>query len=134
MTFNTLTIEATSATANYSATRSPSTRLAGRIGYKKYADTNLRTTFDRLASKWSAETVNMSSLTEMYANRFYQQIIGMGPPAVPFLLDALIGEPDYWFAALEAITRLDPVPPRDRGNLDAMTYAWIEWGEQQGLC
>lgn len=63
----------------------------------------------------------------------YQRIIGMGWPAVPMLLEELRREPDYWFWALESITEPNPIPPNAAGNLERMTQAWLDWGEQEGF-
>jgi hypothetical protein len=63
----------------------------------------------------------------------YQNIIGLGPRAVPLLLAELKREPCDLFWALTAITGEDPVAPQNRGNLQKMAHAWLEWGAAQGL-
>lgn len=63
----------------------------------------------------------------------YQQIIGMGECAVPFILEELRREPDLWFWALKSITGSDPVPPELAGNIDEMARCWVEWGLAEGL-
>jgi hypothetical protein len=88
--------------------------------------------FRRLASDWRRETINLSSSTRMVMHRAYQQIIGMGPAAVPLILRELQVRPDWWFWALQAITEADPVPPEAHGSLEQMTAAWIEWGHHHG--
>jgi hypothetical protein len=62
----------------------------------------------------------------------YQKIIGLGAAAVPLLLAELRREPDDWFWALHAVTGADPVPEANRGNLPAMTEAWLQWGREKG--
>jgi hypothetical protein len=62
----------------------------------------------------------------------YQEIIGMGEKVIPMILEQLQVHPHYWFAALEALTGVDPVLEVDRGNLSAMAKAWIGWGEKEG--
>jgi hypothetical protein len=62
----------------------------------------------------------------------YQQIIGIGEPAVPLLLEELRREPDHWFWALEAITMANPVPKEASGKIRQMAMAWIEWGIREG--
>jgi hypothetical protein len=57
----------------------------------------------------------------------YQQIIGMGPVALPFLLRALRRRPEHWFWALKAITGADPVQPEHRGQVRMMAADWLEW-------
>jgi hypothetical protein len=90
-------------------------------------------TFRKLAEKWHAETAAMSSITNMAMHVAYQEIIGLGPDVVPILLRALEREPDHWFWALRAITRVDPVPDAARGRLAQMAEHWLNWGKEQGL-
>jgi hypothetical protein len=52
--------------------------------------------------------------------------------AVPFLLERLRQKPDHWFWALKSITGADPVDDDDRGDLRAMSRAWLDWGFQHG--
>ena len=86
--------------------------------------------FARLSAQWKSDTKVISSGPRRVMHGAYQQIIGLGQPVVPLLLADL---PNDWFFALWAITQTDPVPPADRGDIDAMTRAWREWGSAQGL-
>ena len=88
--------------------------------------------FGRLAAQWREQSQFLSNTAQMAMLKSYQQIIGIGQPAVPLLLEELRREPDQWFWALEAITSQDPVAPADRGRLDRMAAAWIAWGVEQG--
>lgn len=63
----------------------------------------------------------------------YQQIIGMGPDALPLILRDLADEPAPWFWALRAITGEDPVPEAERGDVDRMVEAWLSWGMRRNL-
>src|SRR6266540_2944201 len=83
--------------------------------------------FAALSDQWLAETSSESSLTKRYAHPAYQRIVGLGPAAIPILLKELEAKPNYWFHALRSITGDDPVPPKMRGNLRAMTDAWLGW-------
>ncbi len=62
----------------------------------------------------------------------YQKIIGMGPEAVPLILEELRRHPGYWFWALRMITDEDPVPKEVRGNMEKMIEAWVGWGVANG--
>jgi len=86
-----------------------------------------------LARAWRADVGPTSSLTDMAMHPAYQQIIGMGPEAVPLLLRELERRPDHWFWALKAITGVDPVPPNQKGKLDEMAKAWVQWGRDRGI-
>lgn len=89
--------------------------------------------FQRLAQAWRDETRYLSSLDEIVLNRAYQQIIGMGDPAVPLILHELEREPDHWFWALTAITGYEPDLPEESANVETMAKAWLEWGRSRGL-
>ena len=86
-----------------------------------------------LADRWTRETAALSSITEKATHPAYQQIIGIGPRAVPFLLRQLRDGGGHWFWALKSITRQDPVPADARGNMQAMAKAWLDWGRKRAL-
>lgn len=88
--------------------------------------------FQSLVSEWRADTQLISSTTSMILHKAYQEIIGLGPVVIPLLLRELQNKPDHWFAALKALTGVDPVAASDHGRLGAMTAAWLEWGRNQG--
>lgn len=88
--------------------------------------------FNELAKKWKNETLNLSSMQRITGNCAYLSIIGLGPVAIPMILDALRFEPDWWFCALRSITRVDPVTEDMHGDLIAMTKAWLDWGRKHG--
>lgn len=92
----------------------------------------LRDRFRKLADEWKAESHFLSNTAQMAMLRPYQQIIGLGEPAVPLLLEELRRETDHWFWALEAITQENPVPPSDAGRVEKMAEAWIAWGVREG--
>src|SRR5438045_788596 len=89
--------------------------------------------FFALVAAWKADEGVTSSLTERFAHPAYQQIIALGPEIVPLLLAELERDPDWWFAALKAITGADPVPTAARGRLHEMTRAWLDWGRANGV-
>jgi hypothetical protein len=93
----------------------------------------LQQRFDRLSRQWKQETRFLSSVSQMSMHPAYQQIIGIGPRALPLLLRELQQNPNHWFWALYAISGVDPVPQTDRGNVEAMRKAWLRWGEEQEL-
>ena len=87
-----------------------------------------RADFERLADEWERERPRGLDLHFTTEHPAYQQIIAMGPPAVPWLLGRLAQRPDHWFPALHRITGAQPVLPASRGRLREMTAAWLEWG------
>ena len=88
--------------------------------------------FENLKGVWEHETAHLSSVTDMAMHQSYQQIIGMGPSAIPMILAELKKKSGHWFWALKAITGEDPVLPKQRGRIKEMTEAWLSWGRKQG--
>lgn len=97
---------------------------------RQWANPALR--FNTLKAEWESETAHLSSVTEISIHPAYQQIIGMGAIALPYILDELRRKPGHWFWALKAITGEDPVSPSERGKIKQMAEAWLKWGRGQG--
>src|SRR5262245_52859148 len=93
----------------------------------------VRERFQRLAARWREQSRFLSNSVQISMLESYQHIIGMGETAVPLILEEMRREPGQWFWALQAIMEEDPVAPADRGNVRAMTNAWLEWGRARGL-
>lgn len=89
--------------------------------------------FHRLAAQWKQQSGYLSDSRKMAMLRPYQEIIGMGLPVVPLILDELRIEPNHWYWALEAITGENPVPVGVDGDMGRIRDAWLEWGRGQGL-
>jgi hypothetical protein len=100
-------------------------RLAAR-------DNPARATFHRLAREWEQATFLQSSVTAMCTHEKYQNIIGLGPAAVPLILAELERSPNHWYWALGAITREDPAANVPAGDIRAICDAWVDWGRQTG--
>jgi hypothetical protein len=94
---------------------------------------SLEQRFRSLAAEWEEETGHLSAVTQIAMHPAYQQIIGMGPEVVPLILADLARTGSHWFWALTAITGEQPVPPQDRGYVDRMVAAWLQWGRARGL-
>jgi hypothetical protein len=88
--------------------------------------------FERLADGWNRDVQFMSDVGAIQSNPFYLAIIGMGNDAVPLILKRMQIQPNHWFAALSAITGVNPIKKGDRGNIPAMTAAWLSWGVRNG--
>ena len=85
-----------------------------------------------LAATWREERGFSSSMTDVLTSPSYLRVIALGRPVVPYLLAELAATPDHWFSALSAITGVNPVPDQAAGNLQAMTEAWLHWGDKEG--
>ena len=86
--------------------------------------------------KWQEATADISSLPVIINHAAYKGIIGLGPQALPLIFSEMQKEPDFWFDALRSITGInddeDPVRSEDRGDLRAMTIAWLDWADRNG--
>lgn len=91
--------------------------------------------FSRLATDWKEETRHWSSVRKMLAHPNYLRIIGLATisrrEVQRLLLRELRDEPDYWFAALTAITGENPVS-RD-ADFDQAVNVWLKWGRERGV-
>ena len=65
-------------------------------------------------------------------NTHYQQLIGMGPVAIPLVLREMAEAPDLFDWALSAITGDSPVPEEAAGDLERVAAAWLDWGRRNG--
>ena len=65
-----------------------------------------------------------------HMNFNYQRIIGIGPAALPLIIEELRVRGGRWFWALRAITGIDPTDTADQGNATKMKGAWLRWWEQ----
>lgn len=86
--------------------------------------------FKRLAAEWKQATAHFSSPAMIAEHRAYQKIMRMGSDVVPFILCDLQESQAQWFLALRSITGKSPVSPEDRGDVEAMTAAWLDWGKR----
>ncbi|MCX4139390.1 hypothetical protein M0D68_14435 [Paraburkholderia sp. SEWSISQ10-3 4] len=106
----------------------------GEIGKHRFArDEQVKVVFEQLRDLWKRETQYVSSNSDLVLNENYQKIIGLGPQAVPWIIDDLRETSAQWFWALRVITRNDPVPQRDRGRVRRMVDAWLNWAGENGI-
>ena len=102
--------------------------------HSSYLDSksDMASRFYSLSTTWRTEIESASTANDMFLHPAYQQIIGMGPSAIPFLLRELSERPEHWFWALTAFTGVDPVPESHRGRVDQMAQAWLQWRRERG--
>ncbi len=91
-----------------------------------------RQRFKELADQWQEETIFLSNSDRKNAHPALLEIISMGQPVVPLILERMRAERGHWFEALEQITGEDPVSPADYGKIAAMQNSWLQWGERNG--
>lgn len=81
--------------------------------------------FERDAAVWEAETACMSSVTDMVLNQAYQRIVGLGPAAVPLIINRLRRAPHHFFWALVAIVGEDKAAGAT--TMPEAAQRWIDW-------
>ena|SRR6266849_1684667 len=101
-------------------------------GTAKTLGPELEQRFRDLVASWKRDRGPYSSSARLAEHPAYQQIVGMGPEVIPFLLRELEREPDHWFRALHALTGANPVPAASQGKVREMAAAWLRWGRDQG--
>lgn len=92
--------------------------------------TDVSMVFQELKETWRNETWFISSIKKRTSHPSYLKIIGLGLPALPSIFAELRREPDYWFLALEAITREDPAP--DAESMEQLISVWLAWANEHG--
>ena len=95
---------------------------------------SLEQEFHELASQWKLETAHLSRMDKIVLHPAYLKIIGMGREALPWILRELERHVDYWFTALEAITRTSLIERDQPLTMSEATAAWIDWGKRHGYC
>lgn len=90
--------------------------------------TEIAKLFKALVQQWFEETWFVSSTKRRIAHPAYLKIIGLGPVAIPLIINELRVAPDHWFEALEAITREDPAVGAE--TIDQMRAAWLAWADR----
>ena len=87
----------------------------------------------RLLGRWREETLYLSSSTQITAHPAYQELIALGPAALPFLFGDLERTGDgHLSKALTAITGAQPVPDDQRGQVRKIAEAWLRWAKDNG--
>lgn len=96
------------------------------------AGTHLADEFRRLAQEWKTETRHCSKMEQITSHPAYRQIVEMGEPVVPLILQDLDRSGGDWFQALREITKTNPVPAESRGKVREIQAAWLKWGREHG--
>jgi hypothetical protein len=87
--------------------------------------------FRTLRDLWYRETGMLSLIRQKALHPAYQQIIGMGREALPFIFDEMRKQKGDWYWALESITDVEERPER-HSSPEAAREAWLEWAKVRG--
>lgn len=87
----------------------------------------------RLLARWREETEYLSSSTQITGHPAYQELIALGPAALPFLFRDLEKTRDgHLSKALAAISGARPIPAEERGQVGKIADRWLRWARENG--
>jgi hypothetical protein len=86
-----------------------------------------RQKFEELSRSWNDWNLGKSVID--YHDFAFEQIVGMGADAVPFLLKKLAAGESEWIYALKCITGQQADTEEMVGDEDRVVDAWIRWGK-----
>lgn len=89
--------------------------------------------FLELKQQLKSGTEFLSSTNAIAMHPAYQRIVGLGQTVVPLLIRDVEAGAAQWFWALKAITGVDPVDPKHRGNRQLMASDWLLWAKDEGI-
>lgn len=87
--------------------------------------------FNDLAAQWYRETRMLSFIRQKATHPAYQQIIGMGKDALPFIFRELQERGGDWIWALEYIVRSEN-PAKGSTSFKETVRLWLEWARTKG--
>ena len=88
--------------------------------------------FRELADEWLEAVAPLSSIRGKLNHPLYGEIVAMGKPAIPFLLEHLKNKPSHLVWALADITGEDPTDRSSTKNILDVIEAWLAWGRREG--
>lgn len=87
---------------------------------------------EKLSGQWLKEVAFLSNPADILANRYFKEIVALGPRVVPYARKHLSRFPMHWSWVLEAIVGVDPVAKADYGISRHMVNAWESYLRAQG--
>ena len=86
-----------------------------------------------LLTSWREQTGFLSSSTALVAHPAYQELITLGPAALPYLFRDMEQTLDgHLSSALVAITGAQPVPPEEGSKITLVAQRWLAWARKNG--
>jgi hypothetical protein len=88
----------------------------------------------RLLRIWRDQTAYCSSSTQITGHAAYQELMTLGPAALPALFRDLEQSGDgHLSKALTGLTGAHPVPAEDRGQVRKIADTWLKWARENGI-
>lgn len=100
------------------------------VAHLEYQNDQLQGYFDHLKDRWLEGTAFLSNSGAIFAHPAYREIIRMGEPVIPLILQDLRKELNHWFGALVELAGLDAAEGED--TMEGARQKWLNWGESKG--
>jgi hypothetical protein len=82
---------------------------------------------EELHQKWRAETSFQSNIKRILENENYKQIVALGPPVVPFIIERIRSKTSFLvFALFEIMPDKVVVPENYRGRFEKICNLWVK--------
>jgi hypothetical protein len=94
---------------------------------ERSSSAELELIFSGLVKHWQDATGGYSVTTRRYAHPSYHAILVLKEDVVPLILRELETRPDWWFEALQVLTKSNPV--KSNASFEEAVNSWIEWGK-----
>jgi hypothetical protein len=95
---------------------------------------NLAQQFQALANAWTqhCQRVRFSSQLEHYLDHpAYHQLVALGPPAIPFIMERYQADPLPWGFVLQAITGIPMIADPNDFSPAEVKQNWLRWWHEQ---
>lgn len=90
--------------------------------------------FNILADRFETESQNYQTFTEYDNNKAFNEMIKMGYPIIPFVLERIQSHPSYLYLVLNSITYRDVDKLESShldSNLEEQVLSWLNWGKEK---
>jgi hypothetical protein len=105
-------------------------RREGKLVQFRRGQNNVAGIFHELVDQWRRDTAGLSSSAKIAMHPAYQQMIGLGLEALPFIFREMSQPSASWFWALRAIVGQDIAASHN--DVVHASRAWLSWGIEQG--
>lgn len=114
------------------------TRNIVESNIRAYIKVSLDEQFKLYSQNWKNETRGFSTILHKVQNDNYLDIIGIGEPAIKFILEDIQKQSSFLFIALKHLVKVhmnevSPVTKDDLGNVKKMINAWVLWGKSKNI-
>ena len=88
--------------------------------------------FYAVLRRWQSETAFISDPDEITSHPSFEALVTNAKIVAPLIFSELYRGPSYLVWVLDDAFGIRPYSDGEVGNIEAMTNAWIAWGERNG--